>query len=360
MAEDNVNIANKNSEATKPTVSAFDEDLNAPYLDERSVTISCVHNYSAYRKANMKVLGQKREVIGSSITSSRVLSSNAKEVEAYFPALLGISANNENFVARVKAWLNNIHFEVRDKDVVLDTSFRYDHKKDYLQVKKQEDAICSEYEKADRANQDELRKALKLKIDRLNALESTKYQYGKPVNLEEYLMYRHCLLYKEVAKDTAFINSDSSIRFYIKDEAREAEIRKKLTAERKAAMANFVELAGTKEKFDAVYLAVCQRRNDNMTEALGRDNSERQRVVMDYVNSNPDKFNKLYNDKHIILKAFIEQLILRGELVRTDYNQQITKPDGTLIGVNMPDAIAWFENPNNKGERTIFENKLKH
>ena len=122
MAENNVNIANKNSEATKPTVSAFDEDLEAPYYDERSVTISCVHNYSAYRKANMKVLGQKKEVIGSSITSSRVLSSNAKEVEAYFPALLGISANNENFVARVKAWLNNIHFEVRDKDVVLDTS----------------------------------------------------------------------------------------------------------------------------------------------------------------------------------------------------------------------------------------------
>lgn len=360
MAEDNVNIANKNSEATKPTVSAFDEDLNAPYLDERSVTISCVHNYSAYRKANMKVLGQKREVIGSSITSSRVLSSNAKEVEAYFPALLGISANNENFVARVKAWLNNIHFEVRDKDVVLDTSFRYDHKKDYLEVKKQEDAICSEYEKADRANQDELRKALKLKIDKLNALESTKYQYGKPVNLEEYLMYRHCLLYKEVAKDTAFINSDTSIRFYIKDEAREAELRKKLIAERKTAMTNFVELSGTKEKFDAVYLAVCQRRNDNMTEALGRDNSARQQVVMDYVNTNPDKFNKLYNDKHIILKATIENLILRGELVRTDYNQQITKADGTFIGANINDAIAWFENPANKGERTVFENKLKH
>jgi hypothetical protein len=357
---DNENIANKNSEATKPTVSAFDEDLDAPYTDERSVTISCVLNYSAYRKANMKVLGQKREVIGSSITSSRILSSNAEEVAAYFPALLGISANNENFVARVKAWLNNIHFEVRDKDVVLDTSFRYKHKKDYLNVKKQEDEICAEYEKVDRANQDALRKALKLKIDRLNALESTKYKYGDPVNLEEYLMYRHCLLYKEVAKDTAFINSDSSIRFYIKDEAREAELRKKLIIERKTAMTNYVELSGTKEKFDAVYLAICQKKNDNMTEALGRDNSERQQVIMDYVNTNPDKFNKLYNDKKIILKAFIENLILRGELVRTDYNQQITKPDGTFIGANINDAIAWFENPINKGERTVFENKLKH
>ena len=360
MADNNVNIANKNSEATKPTVSAFDEDLSAPYLDERSVTISCVHNYSAYRKANMKVLGQKREVIGSSITSSRILSSNADEVAAYFPALLGISANNENFVARVKAWLNNIHFEVRDKDVVLDTSFRYNHKEDYIKVKKEEDAICNDYDKVDRANQEELRKALKYKIDRLNALESTKYKYGAPVNIEEYLMYRHCLLYKEVAKDTAFINSDPSIRFYIKDEAREAELRKKLIAERKSAMTNFVELSGTNEKFNAVYLAVCQKRNDNMTEALGRDNSARQQVVMDYLNANPDKFNRLYNDKNIILKAFIEQLILRGELVRTDYNQQITMPDGTFIGANINDAIAWFENPNNKGQRTVFENKLKH
>ena len=68
----------------------------------------------------------------------------------------------------------------------------------------------------------------------------------------------------------------------------------------------------------------------------------------------------LINFSELCAGIIIENLILRGELVRTDYNQQITKADGTFIGANINDAIAWFENPANKGERTIFENKLKH
>ena len=70
------------------------EDLEAPYTDKRSVTISLVKNYSAYRKLNMKVLGQRHEVIGSSVTSCRVLSSNKGEVDCYFPQLIGLSPTN--------------------------------------------------------------------------------------------------------------------------------------------------------------------------------------------------------------------------------------------------------------------------
>ena len=172
-------------------------------------------------------------------------------------------------------------------------------------------------------------------------------------------MYRHCLLYKEVAKDTALINSDPSIRFYIKDEAREQERQKKLTQERSAAMRNFVELSASDNKFDAVFVAVSILRNDNLAEAMLKDKSVKQSIVMDFVNTNPDKFNKLVSDKHIQIKAFIETLITRGELVRSEFNQQISMPDGTFIGSNMNEAIAWFENENNKAVRTALESKLK-
>ena len=80
---------------------------------------------------------------------------------------------------------------------------------------------------------------------------------------------------------------------------------------------------------------------------------------MDFVNTNPDKFNKLVSDKNIQIKAFIETLITRGELVRSDFNQQISMPDGTFVGSNMNEAIAWFENEANKPIRTALENKLK-
>lgn len=345
---------------TPTNVSNTDnDDLEAQYIDKRHVTISLVHNYSNYRRVNMKILGQRKEIIGSSVRSGQILSSNAAEVAAYFPELVGLSSNHPDFIGRVKAWLSNIQFVINENDVDLNTSFIYNHKKDYIRIKKEEDAINERYDKIDRANINAIKEALKRKIDDLNALESSKHLYGRPQNLEEYLMYRHCLLYKEVAKDNALINSDSTIRFYIKDAAKEQERQKKLIQERKTAMRNFVELNANDAKFEAVYLAIAIFKNDNLGEALLKDATIKQSIVMNFVNEYPDKFNKMVNDKYISIKAFIEKLIIRGELVRSDVNQQIMTPDGTYIGANMPEAIAWFENPNNKAERTKFENKLK-
>ena len=84
------------------------EDLEAPYTDKRSVTISLVKNYSAYRKLNMKVLGQRHEVIGSSVTSCRVLSSNKGEVDAYFPQLIGLSPSNPQVILSLSVELKHI------------------------------------------------------------------------------------------------------------------------------------------------------------------------------------------------------------------------------------------------------------
>ena len=336
-----------------------DEDLNKEYIDNRTIIISLVHNYSNYRKVNMKVLGQRKETIGSSITSCRVLSSNAGEVNAYFPALVGLSPNHADFTSRVKAWLSNIQFVVNENDVPLDISFVYNTKKDYLDFKKKEDAIDEDYAKVDRTNLSAIKDAIKKRVNALNTLESEKYKVGHPVNLEQYIIYRHCLLYRDVAKDTAIVNSDPSVRFYIKDEAKEVEKQKKLTEYRMQAMRNFIELNASPTKRNAVYIAIVASRNENVSEALIKTDSEKTSYLMDYVNTHPDKFNKLFADKNITTRAFIETLIVRGELVRSEFNQQISTADGTLIGSNMNGAIAFFNNPDNKDMKELYENKLK-
>ena len=349
----------KEVEVKEKTSEIIDDGLDKTYYDKRNVTISLVHNYSNYRKVNFKLLGQKTEVIGSSIKSCRILSSNQGELEAYFPALIGLSPNNPAFITRVKAWLSNISMSVNEKSVVLNTSFIYNHKRDYLVIKAKEDAINSKYDKVNRGNISELKKALKEKIDELNKLESTKYKYGNPENIEEYLMYRHCLLYPEVAKDIAFINSDTSIRFYIKDDAKEAEKTKKLIEERRLAIQHFVELDATDAKFNAVYTAICILKGENLIEASFKDRSIKSSVVMDYANTNPDKFNKLYSDKTIMTKTFVETLIAHGELIRSEFNQQISTADGVFVGANLNEAVAYFDNPDNADIRTAYENKLK-
>ena len=338
---------------------ATSEDLNKEYVDKRTIVISLVHNYSNYRKVNMKVLGQRKETIGSSITSCRVLSSNAGEVNAYFPALVGLSPNHADFTSRVKAWLSNIQFVVNENDVPLDISFVYNTKKDYLDFKKKEDAIDEDYAKVDRTNLSAIKEAIKKRVNALNTLESEKYKVGHPVNLEQYIIYRHCLLYRDVAKDTAIVNSDPSVRFYIKDEAKEAEKQKKLTEYRMQAMRNFIELNASPTKRNAVYIAIVASRNENVSEALIKTDSEKTSYLMDYVNTHPDKFNKLFADKNITTRAFIETLIVRGELVRSEFNQQISTADGTLIGSNMNGAIVFFNNPDNKDMKELYENKLK-
>ena len=341
------------------STTIHDGSLDKEYIDKRTVTISLVHNYSNYRKVNMKVLGQRKETVGSSVSSCRILASHKGEVEAYFPALIGLSPNNPDFITRVKAWLSNIQFVINEEDKSLNISFIWNKKSDYLEFKAKEDEIDREYSRVDRANTSAIKEAVKRRVEALDTLESLKYQYGHPQNLEEYLMYRHCLLYRDVAKDIALINSDPNLRFYIKDEAKEAEKQKKLTEEKMKAMRNFIELNASPSKFNAVFIAMIASRNENVSEALLKDNNEKTTMLMDYVNTAPDKFNKLFGDKNVVTKAFIETLIVRGELVRAEFNQQISTADGTFIGSNMNEAVAYFNNPNNKDIKAVYENKLK-
>ena len=100
-------------------------------------------------------------------------------------------------------------------------------------------------------------------------------------------------------------------------------------------------------------------RNDNLAEALLKDREEKEAILIDFANNEPERFNKFYNDKYVTVRAMIETLITRGELVRSDYNQQISTADGTFIGANMNEAVAWFENPTNATLRAAYEKKIK-
>ena len=199
-----------------------DEGLNDPYFDERTITIALVKNYSLFRRSNDKVLPKRVDYIGSSVTSSRTLAANKTELETYYPNLVGVPANNPEFLQRVKKYLNNIRIPVDELGRTFNVSFHYNTKADYLKIKNEEDRIETLYNEANKSDSSKLREALNQKITRLNALETTKCTLGYPENVEDYLMYRHCLLYKDVAKDISLINSDPTIRFYFKDNKKTA------------------------------------------------------------------------------------------------------------------------------------------
>ena len=341
-------------------VNTTPEDIDEPYTDERSVTIALVKNFSLYRRANDKSLPKRRDHIGGSVSASRILSANKDEVETYFPNIVGLAPNNENFVTRVKQYLNNIRIQVDELGKTFDTSFFYNKKADYYRIKREEEKIEEAYSRANRQDTSKLKAALKEKITRLNTLESTKCKLGHPVNVEDYLMYRHCLLYNDVAKDIALINSDPTIRFYFKDNQKEAEKLKKFRLELNKAKTNYVQCLGDDELFDAVYIQYCAINGLPIISSLAEDIIERQNKLDKFSTDEPVKFNKLCGDKHIRLMATIERLIARGELIRVEYNQNITTADGEFIGANMKEAITWFNNPDNSSVVNAFKNRLKN
>lgn len=339
--------------------AAKEVELNSPYTDKRTVTIAPVQQFSAYRRANIKSMPPRRNIIGSSISSTRILSSNKDEVEKYFPQIIGISPNNPEFVTRVKAYLSNISFNVQDAGSTLNISFTYDKKKDYLTIKEKEEKINAKRESVARNNTAAIKEAVKVWTQEINDLESEKAKYGHPDNIEEYLLYRHCLLYRDVAKDISLINSDSSLRFYIRDENKEAERAKRLVDERRKAMRNFLALESSDKKRNAVFIQMTVNNGGNIAEAMMKTPDQQVSALMTYLNDSPDKFNDLFEDKNIEMKSFIEALIARGELIRPEYNQQISTTDGTFIGSNMNEAVAYFNNPTNKPVLEAMQNKYK-
>ena len=336
------------------------EELTFPYEEKSSVTIALVENYSLFRKVNRVSLPKRVDYIGSCIESSRRLSANKIEAEKYFPQVIGIMPNHENFLTRVKQYLNNIRIAVDEQGVTFDTTFVYEDKEGYYKVKAELEAIEKKYASVNRNNSAELRKALQEKINAIDAVEREKAKYGYPLKTEDYLMYRHCLLYSDVAKDMAFINGEQNIRFYIKDNKKEEERKRKQHELANKAMSNYVVLLSDEALFDAVYVQYCVTAAKPILSSMLKDRMDREIELRQFATDYPDKFNKIYSNKDVRTIADIEMLIARGELIKSEYNQNITTPDGELIGANMSEALAWFKNPENISAVNAYKAKLKN
>lgn len=350
---------NQNGETTQTLREKRDEDLNEPYFEDRYIVIALVSSFSLYRKANDKSLEERNEFIGSSVRSSRTLASNKGEVEAYFPNLIGVSSTNENFVRRVKEYLNNIQVKVDKLGKRLNISFHYHHVKDYYRFKNAEEFIDAEFAAVNRGDSAALDKAIENRIIKLNALESEKYRYGYPDNVADYLLYRHCLLYSDVAKDTAIINNKPNIRFYFRDEQKEKELEAKKRLEVNNAKRNFVNITANDKLFDDVYAAYCIFTNRPLIPSLAEDRVLKENNLDYFASQEPARFNKMCTDRDISLKAMIEKLIAYGILIRHPHSQNIVSSAGDFIGANMKEALAWFKNPDNGDIRTAYENQLK-
>lgn len=157
------------------------ESLDREYFDRRSVSISLVKNYSLYRKANDKIIGKRSDYIGSSISSSRTLSANKAEVETYFPNIIGLAPNNENFITRVKQYLNNFQVKVDEIGKTLNISFHYYKRETFLPLKNKKIRLMRNMMLFHVKTSINLKKLLKTKLSNLMLLKALNINMGIPI-----------------------------------------------------------------------------------------------------------------------------------------------------------------------------------
>ena len=108
-----------------------------------------------------------------------------------------------------------------------------------------------------------------------------------------------------------------------------------------------------------MFVCYCASTGTDVITSLNLDESIKEKMLDDYAIREPEKFNKMFNNNNLTTQALIEELIAKGELVRSDVNQTILTPEAAFIGSNMKEAIAYFNNPENAQFRKGLEIKVQ-
>lgn len=331
--------------------------MDIKYTDRKSISIKVLPTRSAYRKLNDKAMSEKKEYIGSSVMAAKRLRANSDEIDAYFPTLLGVHKNHMDFTEQVKEYLSNFSVLVQGFKE-LNLTFIYKSEAAFREFEKKRSIIELAFDKAPKTNTTELRDAIEIYRNALHDMEAAKYAFGVPENMSDYILYRHCLLYKDVSFDERIGDIHSNIRFVFVDDEKEKKAKEKMQARKNLAITNYASLLADTEKFNDIYILLSAMTNKPMD--LRIPMSDKQERVLNYATENPEKFNKVIADKNYKIKALIETLIDMGELVRVENTQNIKTREGDFIASNLENAVVWFTTPEYKDKRAFYEAKAKN
>ena len=359
-------------------------------IDNKKINIYWRRSPSAYAKANKKVIVELNRKIGSSTSAVGKMIANGDEMKVLMPEILNLSVTSPHWDAVLKNYWDSISEAIPGSGKELEIGFKYDVTvlrikeyvadlnkglKDEKKIRTDKDLktyfdnkvieIDKEYSEQlknaavlDERDKDTLeRTAYDAKYTRLIDAESIHYRLGSPISVADYLLYRHCLVYRGVANDAKYMNKSSYIRFYLySKEEIERDKRIKYDLERKA-MKLYSAIVADKDRVEDVLFILGKG-----TEVMNAvDETDKQMMLLEQYKSEPGKFLEVASDKNLEKKGLIEKLIVNNVLRRLDNTEVIVESvdASKVIGNNMNDAIAYFANSTNKAVVSELISKYK-
>tara|TARA_R110002012_G_scaffold1863_10_gene9018 strand:- start:1136 stop:1945 length:810 start_codon:yes stop_codon:yes gene_type:complete len=172
---------------------------------------------------------------------------------------------------------------------------------------------------------------------------------GEPENIEDWLRYKWVLKHPHVA-----LNKDemtgSKKRFFIKDLQRDLRTANNKIQTLKDADKEFIKLSDNKSDMRRVYRMMADDNPDRLTDL------EIENKLYALKTDKPAKFIRIVTDKHLKLKAEIEEM-MSLQILRRIGNQVIYQDE--ILGDTLQDAVIHLNDKKNSGKLTTLRAKLK-
>lgn len=356
--------------------------------DNKKIWIYWKNIDSSYAYANRKVLVEPPRKIGSSISSVNKILSNTEEQKNLMADIISISPNSPNWNELLKYYWDSISEEIPESGRKLEVGFTYDidaqDKANYIKsinsnitsdkakiksdndlksyIDNRLDKIINSFNLMikdankltnDKARDTAISEAYKFKHTSIIKVESERYKVGTPINAVDYMLYRYCLVYRDVANEFTLVNKSPNIRFYLHSEAdikRYKELKRKSENSRMSA---YLDIIKNVSKVENVLYAM------GFADEIPEDDIDKYTFLDEKSKENSNKFIRVATNKNLEQLGLIEKYIKFNIINRLPGSQVIVdSTDPTkVIGNTINEVVSWFNN--DKNAATVSEYALK-
>jgi hypothetical protein len=312
---------------------------------------------------DMNVILNKNK-IGSSLRNRSVLRGlSFEEEKIYMPTIIGFPSDAPNFQKACEEYWKDISVVVpppsdskfSDGGLELEVGFVYSSKE---AAEKGEAEATSEFTKFNDAL--EKGKEYNMKFD-------VRSKVGKPIELNDFVLWRYCLKYGRVANREQDIKKSRKIDFYMTNPQLELKLKKDTVQLRKDAYLAFAKISASPEKSANLFYVLEKERKEyvmkTQVELNANEPTDVELLLEHVATKKPATFLKAAKDKNIEMRAFIARCIETGHLRRVPNTDRIIYGDNEVIGSSTNDAIAFLmseKEPRNQQVRQELEAKLQY
>ena len=316
----------------------------------RSVRIEWRNNPSSFELRNKDAFKTDFLRLGSAIRPVNELLSRSEEMRVLLPTVVGVSPIDSSWQERITTYLNDFLLEIPVHGLEFDTSYVLDLGNPAL--KSNIDELIGKLKKADKIKNETGSELEAIVLKRIKELNETElYKYVTFVNIPDYISWRYCLLSSKVANKVEDINKSVNIQFYLTSDSERKALKAARTKLRTDALKKYTELINNPNSALIDNVVVSTGSVGDYSEFMAMTADDKQSVLLELIDSDPQKFISIVDDKHLEMKAKIT-IYLWMNIIRQLPNSSTivdaSNPEN-VIGNNINDAISYFSNDNNKG-----------